>query len=125
MAAKTVTFETHHEEMIHDAQLDYYGKRLATASSDRSIRIFDVAFDRQTQIGYIPAAHDGPIWQVCWAHPKFGPLLASASYDGRAIVWKEMQQNQWVKVFETVKLEASSQPLHRHMGGGMAVWMPG
>ena len=111
MTAKTISFETGHEEMIHDAQLDYYGKRLATASSDRSIRIFDVAFDRQTLLARIPA-HDGPIWQVCWAHPKFGPLLASASYDGRAIVWKEMQQNQWVKVFETAKLEASSQCAH-------------
>ena len=47
---------------------------------------------------------------MCWAHPKFGPLLASASYDGRAIIWKEVQQNQWVKVFETAKLEASSHP---------------
>lgn len=26
----------------HDAQLDYYGRRLATASSDRTIRLFDV-----------------------------------------------------------------------------------
>ena len=28
--------------MQHDAQLDYYGKRLATCSSDKTIRIFDV-----------------------------------------------------------------------------------
>lgn len=46
--------ETQHEDMIvrpeertetdvkHDAQLDYYGKRLATASSDKTIRIFNV-----------------------------------------------------------------------------------
>lgn len=26
----------------HDAQLDYYGKRLATCSSDRTVRVFDV-----------------------------------------------------------------------------------
>jgi WD40 repeat protein len=26
----------------HDAQLDYYGKRLATCSSDKTIRVFDV-----------------------------------------------------------------------------------
>lgn len=92
----------------HDAQLDYYGKRLATASSDRTIRIFDVSLQQQTLLARI-SAHDGPIWQVQWAHPKFGPLLASASYDGRAIVWKEVQQGQWVKVFETAKPEASSQ----------------
>jgi WD40 repeat protein len=32
----------------HDAQLDYYGKRLATCSSDRNIKVFDVV-DGQTQ----------------------------------------------------------------------------
>ena len=26
----------------HDAQLDYYGKRLATCSSDRTVKVFDV-----------------------------------------------------------------------------------
>jgi len=26
----------------HDAELDYYGKRLATCSSDRTIRIFEI-----------------------------------------------------------------------------------
>ena len=26
----------------HDAELDYYGKRLATCSSDKTIRIFEV-----------------------------------------------------------------------------------
>ncbi len=31
----------------HDAQLDYYGKRLATASSDRTVRIFEVTDDQQ------------------------------------------------------------------------------
>ena len=46
MSGKTQTFETGHEEMIHDSQLDYYGKRLATASSDRTIKVrcFTVGF---------------------------------------------------------------------------------
>lgn len=25
--------------------------------------------------------HEGPVWEVAWAHPKFGNLLASCSYD--------------------------------------------
>ncbi len=28
-------------DMQHDAQLDYYGRRLATASSDRTIKLFE------------------------------------------------------------------------------------
>ena len=43
----------------HDAQLDYYGKRLATCSSDRTVKVFDVvdgetrATPGQTLKGYI------------------------------------------------------------------------
>jgi hypothetical protein len=31
----------------------------------------------------------GPVWQISWAHPKFGTLLASCSYDGSVIIHKE------------------------------------
>ena len=34
--------ETGHQAMIHDAQLDFYSRRLATCSSDRTIKIFAV-----------------------------------------------------------------------------------
>jgi protein transport protein SEC13 len=34
----------------HDAQLDYYGTRLATCSSDKSIKIFDVSNNQQRLI---------------------------------------------------------------------------
>lgn len=26
---------------------------------------------------------------MAWAHPKFGSILASCSYDGKVIIWKE------------------------------------
>jgi len=106
MSSKSVTFETQHEEMIHDAQLDYYGRKLATASSDRTIKIFDVSGEKQQQIAHLKG-HDGPVWQVAWAHPKFGVVLASCSYDGRVVVWKEQQQGQWVKIFEDSSHQAS------------------
>ena len=60
----------------HDVQLDYYGKRLATCSSDRIIKIFDVTPDQtQHQLSAHFQAHEGPVWQVAWAHPKFGRSL--------------------------------------------------
>lgn len=41
----------------HDAQLDYYGTKLATCSSDRSIKLFDVSNGQQVPIadlrGYV------------------------------------------------------------------------
>jgi len=33
--------DTAHEDMIHDSQFDYYSTRLATCSSDRTIKVFD------------------------------------------------------------------------------------
>lgn len=33
--------------------------------------------------------HTGPVWQIAWAHPKYGHILASCSYDGRVLIWKE------------------------------------
>ena len=74
--------------MIHDAQLDYYGRRLATASSDRTVRVFDVVGDTH-RVSAELRGHEGPVWEVAWAHPKFGGLLASCAYDRRVIVWRE------------------------------------
>ena len=45
MATTIATIDTQHTDIVHDAQLDYYGRRLATCSSDRVIKIYDVAGD--------------------------------------------------------------------------------
>ncbi|KAH9983139.1 vesicle budding-like protein [Russula compacta] len=98
-----IPIETAHEDMIHDAQLDYYGKRLATCSSDRTVKVFDVVDDEpQRGAGQTLKGHTGPVWQVAWAHPKFGHILASCSYDGKVIIWKEQQpaSTGWAKIKE-------------------------
>jgi len=89
-APKALSFETGHAEMIHDAQFDYFGKRVATASSDRTIKLFSLSGDKQTFLCDLKG-HEGPVWQVSWAHPKHGTILASCSYDGKVIIWKETQ----------------------------------
>ncbi|KIK69017.1 hypothetical protein GYMLUDRAFT_188436 [Collybiopsis luxurians FD-317 M1] len=101
----SVPIETAHEDMIHDAQLDYYGKRLATCSSDRTVKVFDVVDGdaSKTTAGHTLKGHTGPVWQVAWAHPKFGHILASCSYDGKVLIWKEQGQGSaggWSKVGE-------------------------
>ncbi|CAG8473156.1 3075_t:CDS:2 [Ambispora leptoticha] len=90
--------ETQHEDMIHDAQLDYYGKKLATCSSDRSIKIFEIDGENRRLIETLKG-HEGPVWQIAWAHPKFGNILASSSYDTKVIIWKEQNGN-WSKIKE-------------------------
>jgi len=46
--------------------------------------------------------HEGPVWQVAWAHPKFGSILASCSYDRKVIIWREDRpySNVWHKAHE-------------------------
>ncbi|XP_011211710.2 protein SEC13 homolog [Bactrocera dorsalis] len=93
------TVDTGHEDMIHNAVLDYYGLHLATCSSDGSVKVFDVKNGNQILIADLKG-HQGPVWQVAWAHPKFGNLLASCSYDRKVIVWKEGAANEWTKFYE-------------------------
>ncbi|KAG0141698.1 hypothetical protein CROQUDRAFT_663479 [Cronartium quercuum f. sp. fusiforme G11] len=108
--------ETQHQDMIHDAQMDFYGKRLATCSSDRTIKIFDVLDPTAVEPKYTLLdtlrGHDGPVWQVSWAHPKFGSILASCSYDGKIFVWRENVGNNnrtssWEKIKEHTLHSAS------------------
>lgn len=101
------TFESQHSDMVHDVQMDYYGKRIATCSSDHLIKIFTVSStgDNTSLVAELKG-HDGPVWQVAWAHPKFGSLLCSCSYDRKVIVWKEVD-NSWSKFYEYTQHKAS------------------
>eukprot|EP00037_Helgoeca_nana_P001500 m.27356 g.27356 ORF g.27356 m.27356 type:complete len:351 (+) comp11908_c0_seq1:107-1159(+) len=83
------SIDTKHADTIHDAQMDYFGKRLATCSSDRTIRIFDVEDDGRHSLVQELRGHEGPVWMVAWAHPSFGSMLASCSHDHKVIIWKE------------------------------------
>jgi protein transport protein SEC13 len=92
--------------MIHDAQMDYYGVKLATCSSDRLVKIFDVKPNGQSFPQAELQGHEGPVWQVSWSHPMFESLLASCSYDHKVIVWKD-SAGKWAKFYEYSGHEAS------------------
>jgi protein transport protein SEC13 len=55
----------------------------------------------------VSVSHEGPVWGVQWAHPKFGSLLASCSYDRKVFVWKETATNTWTKIYEYADHESS------------------
>mmetsp|Transcript_5326 Transcript_5326/g.9588 ORF Transcript_5326/g.9588 Transcript_5326/m.9588 type:complete len:466 (+) Transcript_5326:160-1557(+) len=98
MATKLLDVNTEHKEMIHDAQLDYYAKKLATCSSDATVKVYDILGDQQCILQSELKGHEAPVWQVSWAHPKFGVVLASCSFDGKVIIHRE-QPGQWQKIF--------------------------
>ena len=81
-----------------DSKLNYYGTTLATASSDRSIKIFELGAT-YAHTGTL-TSHTGPVWEVSWAHPKFGSLLASASFDGQCVVHRESPARNWQVVYK-------------------------
>jgi len=43
--------------------------------------------------------HEGPVWQLAWAHPVYGSVLATCGYDRKVILWKE-QDSGWTKIYE-------------------------
>ncbi|RYO79098.1 hypothetical protein DL766_009308 [Monosporascus sp. MC13-8B] len=94
-----------HDDMIHDAVLDYYGRRLATCSSDKTIKIFEIEGETQ-RLTETLKGHEGAVWCVSWAHPKYGNILASASYDGKVFIWRE-QSSQWQRIFDFALHKAS------------------
>lgn len=105
MVSVVSNVETGHHDMIHDAQMDFYGTRLATCSSDRSIKIFEVKGGAHTLLAEL-REHEGPVWQVTWAHPMYGNILASCSYDRKVIIWQE-DGHKWRKLHEYANHDSS------------------
>ncbi|TYZ67086.1 hypothetical protein PybrP1_009768 [[Pythium] brassicae (nom. inval.)] len=102
-----MSIDTEHNDMVNDIQLDYYGKRLATCSGDRTFRVYDVAGATAAtgpsvasdadaaplhvlqHVVQLPEDSSAPAQRLAWAHPKFGSLLAVACQDGRVFVFRE------------------------------------
>eukprot|EP01023_Acetabularia_acetabulum_P011448 TRINITY_DN15265_c1_g1_i3.p1 TRINITY_DN15265_c1_g1~~TRINITY_DN15265_c1_g1_i3.p1 ORF type:complete len:348 (+),score=56.93 TRINITY_DN15265_c1_g1_i3:147-1046(+) len=118
MAVSSIqSFECGHQDNIHDAQLDYCSRRLATCSSDCCIRLFEVAGGKDYRLVAELRGHQGPVWQVCWGHPKYGNLLASCSFDRTIIVWKEVSEGRWEQIYQT--------PANLHFGSINSIcWAP-
>ncbi len=81
-----------HDSNINDCQFDFYGQLLASGDSNGFIQISkvdnDPNADEQVHVANFFQAHEGPVWQVAWAHPKYENVLASCGYDKRVRVWK-------------------------------------
>mmetsp|Transcript_8043 Transcript_8043/g.21735 ORF Transcript_8043/g.21735 Transcript_8043/m.21735 type:complete len:334 (-) Transcript_8043:190-1191(-) len=102
-----VFVDTQHDDTVHDAQLDFYGCKLATCSSDRTIKIYNVS-ETSYELTATLQGHEGPVWQVSWSHPKFGVLLASCSFDGSVLIHRETRPRDWTLLHGAQYLHASS-----------------
>lgn len=117
MAQVLAEFDTAHSGFIHDAQLDFYGERLATASADARIRLWDVKDPEVPAFLAELDAHSGAVYQVAWAHPEFGLILASASGDGDIIVWGQCSKEGAWSILHR-------ESLGRHGAARSVAWAP-
>ncbi|XP_008592698.1 PREDICTED: nucleoporin SEH1, partial [Galeopterus variegatus] len=85
---------------------DFHGRRMATCSSDQSVKVWDKSESGDWHCTASWKTHSGSVWRVTWAHPEFGQVLASCSFDRTAAVWEEIVgesndklrgQSHWVK----------------------------
>ena len=91
------------EGTVTDLCHDWYGKRLATCSLDKVVRVYDKSGGEidpyaasqtdSSSVGWRCVAswraHQGSVWRVTWAHPQFGQLIASCSFDRTVAIWEE------------------------------------
>ncbi|CAH2350446.1 nucleoporin Seh1p [[Candida] railenensis] len=100
-------FITGHEDLIHDIKYDFYGKHIATASSDQHLKVFDLDSSTSTWVlNDSWKAHDSSVVKVSWAHPEFcsSKILASCSYDRTVKIWQEQPDElhgsgrRWIKL---------------------------
>jgi nucleoporin SEH1 len=84
-----------HSELVHDAQADYHGHRLATCSSDQRIHVHEQAGANGAWVlNDAWKAHDGSVLRLSWAHPQYGSLIASCGMDRLLKVWEELDAEQ-------------------------------
>ena len=87
-AGQSQVIDSLHTDYVFEISFDNYGRRLATCSADRFVRIFDLQDSGDwIMVGQFQA-HKGPVTSIAFAHPEFGNLLASCGSD-EVVVWEE------------------------------------
>lgn len=112
-----------HKDLIHDVAYDHYGRRLATCSSDQSVKVWDLSDDGLWKLKASWKSHSGSVWKVTWAHPSFGQVLATCSFDRTAVIWEEIvdekHQSYWSKRATLVESRTSLTDIRfapKHLG---------
>jgi nucleoporin SEH1 len=111
---QTGLIQSAHSDLVTHASYDFYGLRLATCGLDqRSVysilfilsfsmglftrrvmacRIKIWALDEPTSTWTVEddwKAHDAAVSRLSWAHPEFGNIIVSSSFDRTVKVWEQ------------------------------------
>ncbi|AET38004.1 Seh1p Ecym_2258 [Eremothecium cymbalariae DBVPG len=83
-------FITGHEDLIHDICYDFYGRHVATCSSDQHIKVFKLDKDsNEWELSDSWKGHDSSVVSLDWASPEYGRIIASVSYNKTIKLWEE------------------------------------
>ncbi|KAF5370355.1 hypothetical protein D9758_006904 [Tetrapyrgos nigripes] len=86
---QTGLIQNAHSDLVTDASYDFYGLRLATCSLDQRIKIWSLDEANGTwNVEDDWKAHDAAVSKVSWAHPEFGSIIASSSFDRTVKIWE-------------------------------------
>lgn len=88
-------FDPEHDDAVHDMCYDFYGTRLATASSDQRIKVW-ASENRKWKLIANWKAHDASVVKLSFSHPNYGALLASCSLDRSVRIWEEKEEK-WLE----------------------------
>ncbi|KAG6329959.1 hypothetical protein ID866_9130 [Astraeus odoratus] len=79
-----------HDDLLTDVCYDFYGLRFATCSLDQKIKIWQLDESNGTwSVEDEWKAHDAAVSKLSWAHPEFGTIIASASFDRTVKIWEQ------------------------------------
>jgi nucleoporin SEH1 len=95
---------------------------MATSSSDQKIKVWDLE-QGTWKLKYDWKGQNGSIWKVQWAHPEFGQVLATCSFDHTCCIWEEPPQEahkmEWVSkatLVDSTQSVADIKFAPRHLG---------
>ena len=100
--AKMAKFEPYlvlegHEERVWHVSWSPDGNFIASASEDKTVRIWAVNTSTPSCIVTLDDTAQRTIRCVEWSHD--GTMLAAASFDGTAMIWKKNPyRNEWIRM---------------------------
>lgn len=121
--------QTDHADSIQRIAFDTYGRRIATCSGDRSVRVWDLMDTGEWSLAAQWLAHRGAVTSIFWAHPEFGSILATCGTDHDAKIWEERSNgnalnSRWIvkaSLTEARKAVSCLEFAPRHWGLKLAV----
>ncbi|THH03870.1 hypothetical protein EW145_g5942 [Phellinidium pouzarii] len=88
---QTALIPNAHTDLVTDACYDTYGLYLATCGVDQRIKVWVLEEESGSwKLEDDWKAHEAAVTKISWAHPTFGSVIASSSFDRTVKIWEQM-----------------------------------